>query len=540
MLSSLDRFGPELAVMVTAGLVLLADLVVPRRYKQWLAALAVTGLGASALWLVILMLRSREASFFSDSMSLDNFSIFFMFLFLAVSATVIVASLDYMPRFGSHQGEFFALLLLATSGMMLLSGARDLVTIFVSLELTSISQFILAGFLRDDKGSEAALKYLLLGAVASAVILYGMAFLFGLSGTTRLVTTDGAPSIASTIASGDPGIRSALIFSMVFLAAGFAFKMSVVPFQMWTPDVYQGAPTPVAAFLSVGSKAAAFAVVIRIFYEGFGPHTFVGNDWKIMFAILAAISMCVGNVMALRQSNIRRMLGYSSIAQAGNFLVGLAAISAFTNGHTQPRRQCRRLLPRDVRIHEPRRLHRRPGDLEPHRLRRDQGLRWHGPPGADPRGRPALSACLADRPAADRRLHRQALHLQCGGTGGLVWLVIIAVLNTAISAFSISALPARCTSRPPRACRRSSARRSRPKASSSSRRWACSTFGVYPIPLMKQPSGRSTSSGRSRPATQFSRRSSNGARLRDTARHRPIWSSIYCATVRRQEGRHDT
>jgi NADH-quinone oxidoreductase subunit N len=161
-----------------------------------------------------------------------------------------------------------------------------------------------------------------------------MAFLFGLAGTTRLVTTDGAPSIASTIASGDPGIRSALIFSMVFLAAGFAFKMSVVPFQMWTPDVYQGAPTPVAAFLSVGSKAAAFAVVIRIFYEGFGPHTFVGNDWKIMFAILAAISMCVGNVMALRQSNIRRMLGYSSVAQAGNFLVGLAAISAFTNGHT--------------------------------------------------------------------------------------------------------------------------------------------------------------------------------------------------------------
>ncbi|MBF6600614.1 MAG: NADH-quinone oxidoreductase subunit N [Dehalococcoidia bacterium] len=334
MLASLDRFGPELAVMATAGLVLLADLVVPRRHKAWLAGLSVAGLLAAALWLVILVLRGRQASFFDDSMALDNFSIFFIFLFIAVCGTVIIASLDYAPRFGSHQGEFFALMLLATSGMMLLAGARDLVTIFVSLELTSISQFILAGLLRDDKGSEAALKYLLLGAIASAVILYGMAFLFGIAGTTRLVTTNGAPSIASTIAAGDAGIRSALILSMVFLAAGFGFKMAVVPFQMWTPDVYQGAPTPVAAFLSVGSKAAAFAVVLRIFYEGFGPNTFVGNDWKEMFAILAAVSMCVGNVMALRQTNIRRMLGYSSVAQAGNFLVGLAAISALTNGRT--------------------------------------------------------------------------------------------------------------------------------------------------------------------------------------------------------------
>jgi NADH-quinone oxidoreductase subunit N len=332
--TSVDRFGPELVVMVTAGLVLLADMVTPRRYKLWLAALAVLGLAAAGLWLGVLMLRERESAFFYDSMVLDNFSIFFTFLFLAVSGAVIVASLDYMERFKNNQGEFFALILSATAGMMLLAGARDLVTIFVSLELTSVSQFILAGFLRDDKGSEAALKYLLLGAIASAVILYGMAFLFGISGTTRLVTTDGSPSIAATIASGDAGIRSALIFSMVFLGAGFAFKMSVVPFQMWTPDVYQGAPTPVAAFLSVGSKAAAFAVVLRIFYEGFGPNSFVGNDWKELFAILAAVSMSVGNVMALRQTNIRRMLGYSSVAQAGNFLVGVAAISAMTNGHT--------------------------------------------------------------------------------------------------------------------------------------------------------------------------------------------------------------
>ncbi len=333
MLQDLDRMGPILAVMVTAGVILIIDLVTPREGKRWLPAVAIGGLAASAIWLVVLILRDREGAFYSDTMVLDNFSIFFTFLFIGVSGAVILSSLDYSERFGPRRAEFFALVLIATSGMMLLAGARDLVAIFVALELTAITQFILAGFLRDDRGSEAALKYLLLGAVSSAVVLYGMAFLFGLSGTTRLVSTDGGASIANTIASGDDGMRSALILSMVFLAAGFGFKMAIVPFQMWTPDVYEGSPTPVAALLSVGSKAAAFAVVLRIFFEGFGVETFVGDDWQILFAVLAAVTMTVGNIMALRQTNVRRMLGYSSIAQAGNFLVGLAAASA-TAGQT--------------------------------------------------------------------------------------------------------------------------------------------------------------------------------------------------------------
>ena len=261
MLEDLDRLGPILAVMVTAGLIILTGLVLPRERVKLVAGLALAGLAASAGWLVTLIVRDREASFFSDSMALDNFSIFFMFLFIGVAAAVVIASLDYADRFGDHQAEFFALILVATSGMMLLAGARDLVTIFVALELTSITQFILAGFLRDDKGSEAAIKYLLLGAISSAVVLYGMAFLFGLAGTTRLISTDGGASIADTIANGDSGMQSALILSMVFIAAGFGFKMAIVPFQMWAPDVYQGAPAPVAAFLSVGSKSAAFAVV---------------------------------------------------------------------------------------------------------------------------------------------------------------------------------------------------------------------------------------------------------------------------------------
>ncbi len=328
MLADLDRLGPVLVVLVTAGLIVLADLVIPRNRVKALAGLGVAGLAVSAAWLAFLIWRGREAAYFSDTMVLDNFSIFFTFMFIGVAAAVMIASLDYVERFGQHQGEFFALLLIATAGMMLLAGARDLVTIFVALELTSITQFILVGFRRDDRGSEAALKYLLLGAVSSAVVLYGMAFLYGIAGTTHLVATDGSASIASVIASGEAGNRSALIVSMVFLAAGFGFKMAIVPFQMWAPDVYEGGPAPVAAFLSVGGKAAAFAVVLRIFYEGFGTDTFVTEDWKMLFAVIAAITMTVGNIMALRQTNIRRMLGYSSIAQAGNFLVGLAAISA--------------------------------------------------------------------------------------------------------------------------------------------------------------------------------------------------------------------
>jgi NADH-quinone oxidoreductase subunit N len=200
--------------------------------------------------------------------------------------------------------------------------------VFIALELTSISQYILASFLKDDRGSEAGLKYILLGAISSAVILYGMAFLFGISGTTMLVAPDGSPSIASLVAEGDPGTRGALIAAIVLLAAGLSFKVALVPFQMWVPDVYQGSATPVAAFLSVGSKAAGFAVLLRVFYEGFGPDSFVGSDWGNLFAAIAAVSMCGGNVMALLQTDIKRLLGYSSIAQAGNFAIGVAAVAA--------------------------------------------------------------------------------------------------------------------------------------------------------------------------------------------------------------------
>ena len=331
MLQDLDRLGPELILMVAAGCVLLADLVLRERDRGWLPFGALAGLGASVIWTVVLILRGREAVAFSGTFSLDTFSIFFSFLFVGVAGLVILASADYVRRL-RYQGEFWALLLLATSGMMLLAGARDLILIFIALELTSISQYALAAFLRDDRGSEAGLKYILLGAISSAVLLYGMAFLFGISGTTKLVAPEGEASIFALIAEGESGTRAALVAAMVLLAAGLSFKVALVPFQMWVPDVYEASATPVAAFLSVGSKAAGFAVVLRIFYEGFGPDSFMGSDWANLFAVLAAISMTVGNVMALLQTNIRRLLGYSSIAQAGNLAIGVAAIAASGGG----------------------------------------------------------------------------------------------------------------------------------------------------------------------------------------------------------------
>ena len=327
MLQDLDRIGPELILMVVAGCILLTDLVLRERDRGWLPFGALVGLAASVIWTVVLIQRDREGVAFSGAYSLDTFSIFFQFLFVGVAGLVVLASVESVRRL-RYQGEFWALLLLATSGMMLLAGARDLILIFIALELTSISQYVLVGFLKDDRGTEAALKYILMGAIATAVILYGMAFVFGLTGTTNLLAADGTPIIATL----DSGARAGVIAAMVLLAAGFSFKVGLVPFQMWVPDIYEGAATPVAAFLSVGSKAAGFVVILRIFYEGFGADSFVGSDWSNLFAAVAAVSMTVGNVMALLQTNIKRLLGYSSIAQAGNLAIGVAAIAASDGG----------------------------------------------------------------------------------------------------------------------------------------------------------------------------------------------------------------
>ncbi len=332
MLPDLDRLGPVLTMAGVAALILVWDIL-PRGIRpaprgRALVAGALLGPLGATVWALTLIFRDHTgagAVAFKNSIVMDDFSVFFIFLFAGITAAIILSSSDYAKRFEDREPEYYALLLFATAAMMLLAASRDLILIFVTLELTSISQYIMAALSRDERSTEAGIKYLLLGATASAVILYGMAFLFGITGTTRLV---GEPSIASFLAQhGDSGVRAGLVLAVVFLIAGLGFKMAVVPFQMWVPDVYEGAPAPVAAFLSVASKAAAFAVVLRIFFQGL-PDEVIRNDWRQIFAIVAAISMSVGNLLALVQSNIKRLLGYSSIAQAGNFMVGLAAITA--------------------------------------------------------------------------------------------------------------------------------------------------------------------------------------------------------------------
>jgi len=313
-------FIPELILVAFAIVVILLDLVIQR--KGWLAVISIAGLVVSGGFTIAMWGGSAQA-IFNNMLAVDNFALFFKLLFLGIAALVILASVDYVSKFARFQGEYYALVLLSTLGMMLMAATAELISIYIALELTSISLYILVGFLKDKKSSEASLKYLLLGAVASAVLLFGMALIFGFTGKTQL------GEIAQAIQAMSPQAVLAspgLILGIVLLVAGFGFKIAAVPFHMWVPDVYEGAPTPITAYLSVASKAAGFAVILRVFYSAFGLPQWLSLDWGLIFAVLSAIGMTVGNVIAIPQSNIKRMLGYSSIAQAGYLMVGLAAI----------------------------------------------------------------------------------------------------------------------------------------------------------------------------------------------------------------------
>ena len=311
--------APELTLAVTAVVVVLLDLFL--KQKLVLPAVSIAGLVVAAAFTIAMW--GGSATLFNDMLAVDSFALFFKLLFLVIAALVILASTGYVAKFRRFQGEYYALVLLSALGMMLMAATSELISIYLALELASISLYVLVGFLKDPKSTEASLKYLLLGAVASAVLLFGMALIFGFTGQTQL------GEIAASLQSmslggvlGSPG----LIAGIVLLIAGFGFKIAAVPFHMWVPDVYEGAPTPITAYLSVASKAAGFAVLLRVFVSAFGLPFWTGLDWGLIFAVLAAIGMTVGNIVALTQSNIKRMLGYSSIAQAGYLLVGLATV----------------------------------------------------------------------------------------------------------------------------------------------------------------------------------------------------------------------
>ncbi|MBI4321107.1 MAG: NADH-quinone oxidoreductase subunit N [Chloroflexi bacterium] len=304
---------PEIS-LIALGLILIGlDLIVGEQRKSAVGYVALIGLVFPAVFTLILVGR-QETSFF-DAFVVDNVSLFFKLLLILAAALVIIASFDYVRRLPIFQGEYYALVLFATAGMMLMASTRELISIYISLELTSITLYVLASSIRNDlKSGEAGLKYLLLGALSSAALLYGMALIYGVTGTTVLV------DIASAL--GRTGVSPAAMLGLVFLVAGFGFKIATVPFHMWVPDVYEGAPTPITAFLSVGSKAAGFAVILRVFDTGLMA---ASSTWLTLFAVLAAVTMTLGNLVAIRQENIKRMLAYSSIAHAGYIVMGLAA-----------------------------------------------------------------------------------------------------------------------------------------------------------------------------------------------------------------------
>ncbi|MBA7622723.1 NAD(P)H-quinone oxidoreductase subunit 2 [subsurface metagenome] len=322
---NLELFIPELSLITFAIVVILLDLFIQR--KGLLAVISIAGLVVAAGFTIAMamtdMWGGSSQAIFNNMLAVDNFALFFKLLFLGIAALVILASTDYVSKFARFQGEYYALVLLSALGMMLMAATAELISIYVALELTSISLYVLVGFLKNPKSTEASLKYLLLGAVASAVLLYGMALVFGFTGKTQLgeiAQVIQAMSLSGILSS--PG----LILGIVLLIAGFGFKIAAVPFQMWVPDVYEGAPTPITAYLSVASKAAGFAIILRVFYSAFGLPQWLSLDWGLIFAVLAAIGMTLGNIVALPQTNIKRMLGYSSIAQAGYLMVGLAAV----------------------------------------------------------------------------------------------------------------------------------------------------------------------------------------------------------------------
>jgi NAD(P)H-quinone oxidoreductase subunit 2 len=308
---------PEGIVIITLVVVLVGDLIVGRSSSAWTPYAAVAGLLAAVAALCLQWDNPDTISFLGGFNS-DPLSLIFRGIVALSAAVTILISVRYVLQTGTALAEFIGILLSATLGGMFLCGADELVMIFVSLETLSISSYLLTGYTkRDPRSNEAALKYLLIGASSSAVFLYGISLLYGLSGGETKLT-----AIAANLSTVNSGQSLGLVIALVFAIAGIAFKISAVPFHQWTPDVYEGSPTPVVAFLSVGSKAAGFALAIRLLTTAFPALT---EQWHFVFTALAILSMVLGNVVALAQTSMKRLLAYSSIAQAGFVMLGLIA-----------------------------------------------------------------------------------------------------------------------------------------------------------------------------------------------------------------------
>jgi NADH-quinone oxidoreductase subunit N len=304
---------PEIIICFSAILILILDPFLSKEKKIISAHLA--WIGVVIAFIANLRLWNFQGTDFSDMYIVDNYATFFKFIFLAGSFLIILVSMSYLKREEILHGEYFSLILFSTLGMMLLASGFDLIIIFLGLEIMSVSLYVLAGFKRDALGSnEASLKYFLMGAFATGFLLYGIVMLYGSVGSTNL------NQIITSILGGQT-VPDLLIWSGAgLLLVGFGFKIAAVPFHMWVPDVYQGAPTPITAFISAGPKAAGFAALLRVFLFSFPT---IKPDWTVIVWIMAALTMSLGNIIAIAQTDIKRMLAYSSIAHAGYVLVAL-------------------------------------------------------------------------------------------------------------------------------------------------------------------------------------------------------------------------
>jgi len=311
--------APELVLVLWACVILVADLwMSPSSSRQQL--LPWTLLGVAAAMAASFGLLGRNTTGFFGMLVVDNFAVFFKLLFLLAAFLVLLASETFTERVGEYTAEFYGLLLLCTTGLMLMASTNELMSIYLSLEVSSLTLAFLASWAkRELRSSEAGLKFFVLSAVSSSILLFGMALFYGITGSTNLQAIGQILTTSATPAA---------LLAMSMVIAGLGFKIAAVPFQMWTPDVYEGAPTPITAFLSVASKAAGFAVVMRIFGIALAGGA-IEAAWVQLFVVLSILTMTVGNLAALLQTNLKRMLAYSSIAHVGYMLMGLAAGSTF-------------------------------------------------------------------------------------------------------------------------------------------------------------------------------------------------------------------
>src|SRR5215475_14532103 len=334
---NLTLIAPEVIVGIAGVVIMLVDAFA-RRGQRWvtggLSLISLAAAGGSAIWLWTTWPAQRTA--FNGMIVLDELRLSFTLIFLLVAILTILISSIWIETENLPAGEFHSLLLFATSGMMLMASAGDLVIVFLGLEILSIATYVLAGFRRTDtRSNESSLKYFILGSFASAFLLYGIALIYGATATGP--DQPGTTNIALIAARANQSLYPPLLFAgIAMMIVGFGFKIATAPFHVWTPDVYEGAPTPVTAFMAAGPKAAGFASFLRVFLFGFPIATaaaastaaYAHNSWVGALAIMAALTMTIGNVVAIVQNNVKRMLAYSSIAHAGYALIGFVAAGA--------------------------------------------------------------------------------------------------------------------------------------------------------------------------------------------------------------------